>query len=102
MVTHYAKEGFYQKLLHIDPPGELTPEAIKNPPEEIKNLIGDSLETAEASGLYELYQKYSDISLNSLKYRVEHTCDIIASLQFKDIIGLQNSTDNNRIQDICR
>ncbi|MCD7763669.1 MAG: hypothetical protein LUI14_10845 [Lachnospiraceae bacterium] len=92
MATHYAREGFYQKLLHTAPPDEYTPEAIKKPPEEIKNLIGDSLEIAEASGLYELCQKYSDISLNSKKFRVEGTCDVGAYFRPADIEAAKIAT----------
>lgn len=65
-----SKEQFYYSL-------------IKN--EEIKNMeIFDVIEENYLD-FYDVCEKFADISLNALKYKVAGTCDVQGCFQFTDI-----------------
>lgn len=81
MAIHSSVESFYNEIIQdtIDIP-------------ELNALIGNTVESALESGLYELCQKYSDIALNAPKIRVEGTCDIQGVFQFSDIDRAKQAT----------
>lgn len=65
-----SKEQFYYSL-------------IKN--EEIKNMEIFNVIEENYLDFYDVCEKFADISLNALKYKVAGTCDVQGCFQFTDI-----------------